>query len=777
MKRYLVLIAAVLIAACGVQEQQQKNPAKGRIDKPLTACIPGAPTEAALKPAGFDDTQGILTTGRRVTPVGALVHLDKWPLAARFSPDMKYIYVTHNGKPKLDVVDVATAKPIQTLDAEAYRGIQVSTDGMTVYVAGSSKSKVYAFKRQDDGTLVKSAEKFLPGFLADLKLTRDGKFLYVMSNTNSKVWKLKADTLDVVDTMEADLYPYDLEVAPDGNTVYVSNTAGNSISVLNFADKTTAPLVKTPRAPMGMALSTDGKTLYVACSDSDKVLKIATDTMKIETTLDVTKDLGVPAGASPNEVALTADNKTLFVSEADLNQVLVVNTDDMTIKGAIPAGFYTTGLALSADDSLLAVCASKGFGAKGGSPHDFKGLVSIVDLANLDTNLAQWSKTAKANYTRTQAFFPKTCSYPLPVAATPGNGPIKHVVLIVRENKTYDCDMGDFERGNGDPTLVVFGKKYTPNLHELAREFVNLDNYYADSEESMQGHNWTTQADCNDTFEKMDPSQFLLVGVDPALIKSNYTIFDNCLDNGVTFRNYGEWEGFGRDLFGKFAPYIDRKYPFFDLAISDVVKAREFIREMNLGIFPQFIYIALPNDHTMGTKPGVPTPEWYVANNDYATGLIVEAISHSKYWPSTAIFIIEDDPQGYGGDHVYPNRSIGVIVSPWVKREYTSSVHYSIPALYRTIEMLLGLPPMNLNDAMAPPMYDIWKAKPDNTPYNAIDPGIPLKKNTERSFGAKMSEKMDFSKADDAPGLGYVLWHYMKGADVEPPPYAKWNDR
>jgi len=774
MKKFSVLFVMGLLVSCG--NRQSQTP-KGRLNNSLEACIPGEPTDEAKKPAGFNDTEGILTTGRKITPVGTLIHVDKWALAAKFSPDMKYLYVTHNGKTRFDVVDVATAKVIQQLKIEVYRGVVVSSDGMTIYAASDNKSRVYAYKRQNDGTLVQSMEKFLPGFLTDMELTADGKFLYVMSNTNSKVWKLKADTLELVDTMEADLYPYDIEVSPDGQTVYVSNAGGHTISVLNFATKTKSPLLKTPRAPMGMALTSDGKTLYVACSDADKILEIATDTMTIKKTLDTVRDLGVPAGASPNEVALSADGKTLYVSEADLNQVLVVDTADMSIRGIIPAAFYTTGLALSPDESMLAICSSKGFGAKGGSPHSFRGLLSLVDLTTLDANLAQWTTTCKANYTRMDSFFPRDCSYPLPVAAEPGMGPIKHVVVLVRENKTYDCDLGDFERGNGDPKLVVFGKKYTPNLHELARQFVNLDNYYADSEESMQGHNWTVQGDCSDTFEKMDPSQLLLVGIDPAIIKNNYTIFDNCLDNGITFRDYGEWEGFGRDMFGKFAKYIDRKYPFFDLAISDEVKANEFVRELNLGIFPQFVYIALPNDHTNGTKAGFPTPEWYVANNDAGTGIIVDAISHSKYWDSTAIFIIEDDPQGYGGDHVHPNRSIGLVVSPWAKREFTSSVHYSIPSMYRTIEMLLGLPPMNLNDAMAPPMYDVWVSTPDNTPYNAIASNIPMETNTARSFGADMSEKMDFSKADNAPGLGYVLWHHMKGADVEPPSYAKWNDQ
>jgi phosphoesterase family protein len=215
------------------------------------------------------------------------------------------------------------------------------------------------------------------------------------------------------------------------------------------------------------------------------------------------------------------------------------------------------------------------------------------------------------------------------------------------------------------------------------------------------------------------------------------------------------------------------------MSIRDTLKVKEVIREMELGIFPSFLFVALPNDHTFGTKAGKPAPEVMVADNDEAVGLLVEAISKSEYWESTVIFIIQDDAQGKGGDHIHPQRSLCLVVSPWAKTAHTSSVHYSMPSVYRTIEMLFGLPPMNLNTAAAAPMYDVFidaDQTPDTSPYEAITPQVPYKENTAATFMAAESAELNFVGVDEAPGLGHILWHYMKGADVEPPPYAKWND-
>jgi hypothetical protein len=257
-------------------------------------------------------------------------------------------------------------------------------------------------------------------------------------------------------------------------------------------------------------------------------------------------------------------------------------------------------------------------------------------------------------------------------------------------------------------------------------------------------------------------------------------VFDNCFANGVGFRVYGELPSFAKYMFDKYFDEFDNKYPFWNQNIKDVDKAAEFIRELNLGIFEAFTYIVLPNDHTYGGKAGKPTPRSMVADNDRATAMILEAISQSPYWPKTAVFIIEDDPQG-SGDHVEPHRSVCVIVSPWTRRGYTSSVHYDIPSVHRTIGMILGLPAMGKNDAYAPAMLDVWvdgeTVQPDYSPFVGVPVDVPDDEvNPKGNAIEALTADCDFDEVDGCPGLGRALWKAMRG-DSEPPPYARGIDQ
>ena len=355
--------------------------------------------------------------------------------------------------------------------------------------------------------------------------------------------------------------------------------------------------------------------------------------------------------------------------------------------------------------------------------------------------------------------------------------PIKHVVLIQKENKTYDEVLGDLQRdnkpyGNGDPELCLFGEQFTPNVHELARQFVNFDNYYANADESTQGHMWMTQADCNDLMNKYRFDRLPIVGVDPATRSETGSIFDLCYNNNVTFRNYGQVANFGFESLNKYREFMNVKYPYYNMSVKDVDKAKEFIREMKNGIFPEFVYLMLPNDHTFGGSSDKPTPQTMVADNDHAVGMVVDAISKSEYWESTIIFILEDDPQSAAGDHVDAHRSILVVVSPWVKRGYLSSVLYSIPSVYRTIEMLLGLPHLNGNTAMAAPMYDIFTTEPDFSSYDHIVPNVLPAMNPKGTEAAKSSEKYDWNEVDGHKGLGDIIWSIMRPGQ-ERPSHAK----
>ena len=353
------------------------------------------------------------------------------------------------------------------------------------------------------------------------------------------------------------------------------------------------------------------------------------------------------------------------------------------------------------------------------------------------------------------------------------------MVLIVRENKTYDMDLGDLEGANGDPALAIFGESITPNLHALARRFSNLDNYFSDPEESLQGHQWTTQADCGDFTEKLRFTQLPLAGYEPASLAASGNIFSHCLEHGVSFRNYGEVVSFGPELLGRYRDFIDSKYPFFDMGVRDEVKAREVIREWSMNIFPEFIYISLPNDHTFGTKPGKPTPESMVADNDRATGMLVDWISKSQYWGETAIFVIEDDPQSYAGDHVDAHRSLCLVLSPWVKTGFVSHAHADIASVYHTIELLLGLPPMNKNDDGAAPLYEVFRGAgeaPDLRGFDALPLAVAPGVNTAASPMAAESMRLNFDGVDGAAGLGRILWEVRTRGRVAPG-YAVGVDR
>jgi len=312
----------------------------------------------------------------------------------------------------------------------------------------------------------------------------------------------------------------------------------------------------------------------------------------------------------------------------------------------------------------------------------------------------------------------------------------------------------------------MYGEQVTPNTHQLAREFTLLDNFYTDSVDSDQGHLWTTASFVNDYLERTDASgRTMATGVTFATDPASRYLFTELLHSGIDFVNYGEAVGMELATFS----HIDLHYPgvFFNLAIKDQKKAEYVIKQIRRGVMPSFTYISLPDDHTHGTAEWRLSPESMVSDNDYALGLIVEAVSESPYWDSTVIFVIEDDPQD-GADHVEAHRSPALVISPWSKRGHVSSVLYSIPSIYRTFEMILGIDPLTQYDALATPMYDCFTATPDDTPYEAIPRQIPDTYNTPDTFGAKECSKMDFSGPDRARGLGKVLWRYIK--KTEPPP-------
>jgi hypothetical protein len=452
------------------------------------------------------------------------------------------------------------------------------------------------------------------------------------------------------------------------------------------------------------------------------------------------------------------------------NAVSILDPVSLETKSAIPVGWYPTSLAIAG--SKLVVLNAKGYGtgplASGSGKEAMKGSVSLIDLAGAD--LPALTKQVKENVERPSTFYKADCPKGFPIPTKKGEkSPIEHIVLIVRENKTFDCELGDLEGVDGDPSLVLFGEGVTPNLHALARQFAHHDNFYDDSETSAQGHLWLTSSFVNDYMERTwleDYRNHPGFGTDPGFPKgepSFGTFFSHLAKHSIDFTDYGEVTG---ALFTTVQPHVDSQFPgvFYNTSVKDEEKATYVAQRLvDDGDFPPFVYVLLPNDHTNGTDPGSPTPESMIADNDYATGLLIDKISHSEYWKSTAIFVVEDDTQ-IGADHVDYHRSYLVVISPYAKHAYVSHVNTSYPSMFRTFELILGVPPMNRYDALAPALFDVFTSKANEAPFEAIQRKIPDTLNTQSAFGSAYSAMMDFRGPDRNPDLGAIVHWARQGS-------------
>jgi hypothetical protein len=411
---------------------------------------------------------------------------------------------------------------------------------------------------------------------------------------------------------------------------------------------------------------------------------------------------------------------------------------------------------------------------------------------------------AVAAYTDEHRLTPADAPGASPIPRRVGDpSPIKHVFYIIRENRTYDQVFGDLERGNNDPTLCLFGDAVTPNAHALAREFGVLDNFYVDAEVSYDGHAFSTAAYATDLVEKFWPTNY--AGRGAAYLSEgggtmrnaygniaaplNGYIWDACNRAGVSVRSYGEFAirhpsratdvaatpGEAAATVPGLEGHICPTYPPYDLAIPDERRADAWLREFSeyepKDQVPALSIIRLGNDHTAATRPGWPTPRAMVADNDVALGRIVEAISKSRIWRDSAIFVVEDDAQN-GPDHVDAHRSVALAISPFSRRHGVDSTLYTTSGMLRTMELVLGLPPMSQYDAAATPFFNAFQTTPSLAPFAHLAARVPLdEKNDERAWGAEASRHLDLTQADRVPDavLNEILWRSIKGAGVAPP--------
>jgi hypothetical protein len=358
----------------------------------------------------------------------------------------------------------------------------------------------------------------------------------------------------------------------------------------------------------------------------------------------------------------------------------------------------------------------------------------------------------------------------------------------VKENRTYDQILGDMREGNGDPSLCIFGEQVTPNHHKIAREYVLLDNFYVESEVSADGHEWTMGAYATDFVEKTWPLSYghnkhkklpyPAEGNFPIAVPAGGYLWDRAREAGVSYRSYGEFinnasnpTNAATSRVAALKDHFDPWFRGFDMDYPDAKRADRFISELHRfeseGAMPRLQIVRLPNDHTSGTATNKPTPVAYLADNDVAFGRVIDAISRSKFWPETAVFVVEDDAQN-GPDHVDAHRTIAFVVSPWTKRKVVDSELYSTSSMLRTMELILGLKPMSQFDATALPMYNTFQDKQDLTPYEFVPAKVDLKaKNPSTAWGSRRSQRMNFKKEDAADDLllNEIIWRSVKGPD------------
>ncbi len=763
-------------------------------------CEPPTPPAEALRRMGpYDgDDAGpldrILPGNRLMTPAGQEVEVGGFPVDVRVHPTLPLAYITNTGYSlrAVQVVDLGSATVVQEIDrAEAFFGMALSADASRLYLAGGASGRVDRYDVGADGRLTAAGHLDVEGYPAGLAMSEDGSSIYVAQFTDDALAEVDLATGQVVNTADIGKGAYGVALVPQGGTageVWITAFDSDSVVVVDLATFSAVDTIELDGSnPLGILASPDGAAVYVTVADGDEVVKIDRASRQITASqavgeTSIADDEGDPLPAS-NPSGLTADfaANRIYVARGADNAVGIFEADSLAPVGAIPVAWYPTAVALSDGGDTLVVTNAKGVGtgpnALGqGGKNLMTGTVSIVDLSTAD--LPSLTAEVEANVRRPNTVWQWTCDDAYPVPATAGGQtPIEHIVLIVRENKTYDTLLSDLDQGERDPELLEWGENVTPNLHALARQFANHDNFYDDSECSVQGHLWLTGSFVNEYMERIWLEDYRGNGFsEESAMPEGQPDFGNwflhLMEYGVDFTNYGEVVGaFDACCGDSVMNHTDIDFPgsFFNLDVKDEEKALYVADQIQKGILAPFTFLLLPNDHTKGTSSGAYTPASMISDNDYGTGIVVDALSHSEFWDSTAVFIVQDDPQSTA-DHIDYHRSICLVVSPWAKHGHVSSVHTSFPSLFRTFELILGLPPMNRYDALATPFWDAFTNVPDFTPFTALPRNIPDELNEVGAPGQAYSDRMDFRGPDRNPELPVILWWVSHGA---PPPGSR----
>lgn len=755
-----------------------------------------------------------LPNGWKLSPVGSSLPLGDLPLNIAVSKSGKLMAVTNNGQSvhSIQLIDPVTKKQLdQAIVPKAWYGLTFSADEQKLYASGGHDNRILVFSTKNNRltrTDSISLGKPWPNKIGVAGLTIDDarKILYVVTRDDKMLYAVDLVSKQTLYTYYIGAEAYTCVLSPNKKTLYISVWGGDEVLFFDTEKIQVKQAIKVGDNPNELLLSQSGKILFVANANDNSVSVIETASGKELEVLNAALYPDAPSGSTSNGLALSADQRTLYIANADNNCLAVFDVTDpgkSKSKGFVPTGWYPTNVKVLGKN--IFVSNGKGFSSQanpygpnparrkedvvyqGGDktkPQDvqyiaglFKGTMSIIPEPDAAV-LARYSKAVYTNtpYKKEQELLAKgEKGNPIPMKVGDPS-PMKYVFYIVKENRTYDQVLGDVPQGNGDTSLVLFGEKVTPNQHKLVKDFVLLDNFYVDAEVSADGHNWSLGAYATDYLEKNWPTSYGGRGGSydaegnraVANNKAGF-IWDHCKRHGVSYRTYGEFADNYKPnipvLKGHICPY----FTGWDESVRDTVRVAQWKRDFDslvaINQLPRLNTVRLINDHTEGLRKGKPTPFAHVADNDLAVGLFIEHLSKSPVWKESVVFIIEDDAQN-GPDHVDAHRSTAYVAGPFVKRGFVDHTMYSTTSMLRTIELILGMPPMTQFDAAATPMYRCFTNQPDYTSFTHVPANINLNdKNGVDNILSKLSEGFDMSKEDAVPDLLFneVLWKGIKG--------------
>jgi YVTN family beta-propeller protein len=732
---------------------------------------------------------------------------------------------------------VVKGSEVQLGASAGFRGLVWTPDGQLL-IASTEPGHLQTF-RYMSGKLRPTARISLfprgkasnpvPGGMA---ATRDGKRLFVAAANLNAVVEVDLARNQRVRELPVQNLPFEPRLSEDEKTLIVSNWGGRipkpgeataksqyldilvdargvpasgSVSLIDLATGETKH-VEVGIHPTAIAVA--GGKAYVANAMSDSVSEIDIAEARVTRTIPLRWGELRIMGGMPNALAIR--DRTLYVADGGDNAVAQVNLDSGQVEGYRHAGYFPVALALSHDARSAYVLNTKGNGSvnktsqgKPGNAHDFQGTVTVVDLAG-DLR-RETAIVARNNRWDAERGRPALKVY---------NGGIKHVLYIIKENRTYDEVFGDLPEGNGDHRLCSLGEPVMPNHRKNAREFTLFDNGYESGTNRADGHAWATQSMANEYLEHFYVGysrSYPDDGDDAMALSTGGALWDAAAKKGKSIRVYGEMcdnelariEPMPRDWFAvwedrkhgthKFKmtadttvaglkPYINREVHYWPLFQSDQHRADVFIREYEefsrADKIPDLMILSLPCDHSEGVDPKYPTPRAMMADNDLALGRVVEAVSRSPQWKETCIFVIEDDAQS-GPDHVDGHRTVFMAISPYNKRKFVDSTFYTQTGMIRSIELILGLDPMNRFDALADPITTCFNETPDLTPYHAVPNNISLEERnpagkamTEQDrYWLEKSLELNWSHIDaaDPYWLNRIVWHSIYKGSREYP--------